>query len=48
MIMTRKHEMTALLDSSIVTDIDLTGTAQLNLNITESLVEVNIYIFSLI
>ncbi|KAJ4705608.1 putative Vacuolar protein sorting-associated protein [Melia azedarach] len=38
-IMTRKHEMTALLDSSIVTDIDLTGTAQLNLNITESLVE---------
>ncbi|KAI9153087.1 hypothetical protein LWI28_005759 [Acer negundo] len=37
--MTRKHEMTTLLNSSFITDIDLTATAQLNLNLTESLVE---------
>ncbi|ESR43047.1 hypothetical protein CICLE_v100108862mg, partial [Citrus x clementina] len=37
--MTRKHEMTALLNSSFVTDIDLIATTQLNLNFTESLVE---------
>ncbi|KAJ0089376.1 hypothetical protein Patl1_33066 [Pistacia atlantica] len=35
----RKHEMIALLNSSIITDIDLTATAQLNLNFTDSLVE---------
>ncbi|XP_044509521.1 uncharacterized protein LOC123228248 isoform X4 [Mangifera indica] len=35
----RKHEMIALLNSSIFTDIYLTATAQLNLNVTESLVE---------
>lgn len=41
----RKHEMIALLNSSIFTDIYLTATAQLNLNVTESLVEVNILYF---
>ncbi|CAK7357552.1 unnamed protein product [Dovyalis caffra] len=39
--MIRKHEMTAHLNSSIMTDIDLTSTMQLNLNCTESLIETN-------
>ncbi|GLT57665.1 hypothetical protein SLA2020_306220 [Shorea laevis] len=35
----RKLEMNALLDSSFLTDIDLTSTAQLNFNLTEPLIE---------
>ncbi|KAL5806155.1 hypothetical protein ACOSQ4_028888 [Xanthoceras sorbifolium] len=35
----KNHEMTALSNSPVITDIDLTATAQLNLNFTESLVE---------
>lgn len=38
--MIRKQEMTAHLNSSILTDIDVTSTMQLNLNCTESLIEV--------
>lgn len=37
--MIRKQEMTAHLNSSILTDIDVTSTMQLNLNCTESLIE---------
>uniref|UniRef100_A0A2P2MK19 Uncharacterized protein LOC105135080 isoform X1 n=1 Tax=Rhizophora mucronata TaxID=61149 RepID=A0A2P2MK19_RHIMU len=35
----RKQETTALLSSSMITDIHLSSTAQLNLNFTESLIE---------
>ncbi|XP_022855282.1 putative vacuolar protein sorting-associated protein 13D [Olea europaea var. sylvestris] len=38
--MSRKHDESALLNSAMMTDIHLESTAQLNLNITESLVEV--------
>ncbi|KAJ6776637.1 PROTEIN SORTING-ASSOCIATED PROTEIN putative (DUF1162)-RELATED, partial [Salix koriyanagi] len=37
--MIRKQEMTTHLNSSILTDIDVTSTVQLNLNCTESLIE---------
>ncbi|XP_059667459.1 uncharacterized protein LOC132312914 [Cornus florida] len=37
---TRKYEKSALLNSAIMTDFCLFSTAQLNLNVTESLVEV--------
>ncbi|XP_021627253.1 uncharacterized protein LOC110625875 isoform X2 [Manihot esculenta] len=37
--MIRRHKMSALLNSSIKTDILLTSTAPLNLNVTESLME---------
>ncbi|KAL7197985.1 hypothetical protein ACSBR2_020498 [Camellia fascicularis] len=36
---TRVHEKSALLNSAFMTDIHLTSTAQLNLNVTESLIE---------
>lgn len=36
----RKHKRSALLNTSVVTDIHLESTAQLNLNITEPLIEV--------
>ncbi|XP_057987743.1 uncharacterized protein LOC110642362 isoform X2 [Hevea brasiliensis] len=37
--MIRRHKMSTLLNSSIITDIYLTSTAPLNLNLTESLIE---------
>lgn len=36
----RKHKQSALLNTSVVMDIHLESTAQLNLNITEPLIEV--------
>ncbi|XP_065855428.1 uncharacterized protein [Euphorbia lathyris] len=35
----RRHKMSTLLNSSIITDINLSSTAPLNLNVTESLIE---------
>lgn len=46
--MIRKQEMTAHLNSSILTDIDVTSTVQLNLNCTESLIEVYSGIFDIL
>jgi hypothetical protein len=40
MAVIRKNEMSALLNSFITTDIQLKSTGQLNLNFTESLIEV--------
>lgn len=42
--MIRKYEMAALLNSSIVTDIDFMAITELNLNFTEPLFEVDIFI----
>ncbi|KAL2484980.1 Protein of unknown function (DUF1162) [Abeliophyllum distichum] len=38
--MSRKHDESTLLNSALMTDIHLESTSQLNLNVTESLVEV--------
>ena len=40
MVVIRKNEMSALLNSFIMTDIQLKSIGQLNLNFTESLIEV--------
>lgn len=40
LILNRRDEKNALLNSALMTDIHLTSTSQLNLNLTESLVEV--------
>lgn len=40
MAVIRKNEMSALLNSFITTDIQLKSTGQLNLNFTESVIEV--------
>lgn len=40
---TRKQESSSLLNSSVLTDVQLVSSSQLNLNLTESLTEVKFY-----
>lgn len=44
--MTRKQESTSLLNSSVLTDVHLVSSSQLNLNLTESFTEVKFHTYT--